>query len=155
VNVAKALAELRQVGLVETFGGNLKLKFPEERRAALHSAIEALRSHKAEAIAVLAHERAQRCDVQCESSARGTLESVLSGHAVELWSISSGRLFLVAGEQDARELIARHGVLRGEIYTAAEARRIVRVGAPDVVAEIHAWKRRFDGVLGGIRAKFG
>ncbi len=38
---------------------------------------------------------------------------------------------------------------RGEIYTAVEVQRIVVVDDPEVVAEIHEWKRRFDGVIRG------
>jgi hypothetical protein len=39
------------------------------------------------------------------------------------------------------------GARRGEIYTAAEARRIIAVSDPTAVAEIHDWKRRFDAVV--------
>lgn len=81
-----------------------------------------------------------------------TLEVVLKGRAVELWSTASGRLFLVADDDDARLAMERFGAPRGEIYTSAEARRIIAVKDPAVVAEIHDWKRRFDGVLRDCRA---
>lgn len=80
------------------------------------------------------------------------LEQVLKGQAIELWSTSAGRLFLVADEADARQAIERFGVRRGEIYTAAEARRIIAVKDPAIVAEIHDWKLRFDGVGREFRA---
>jgi hypothetical protein len=69
------------------------------------------------------------------------LESVLKGIAVELWSDSAGSLFIVADEADARRLHEP----RGTIYTAAELRRIVRIGDTEIVRQIHEWKRTFDG----------
>ena len=75
------------------------------------------------------------------------LEEILRGRAVELWSTAAGRLFLVADEVDAARVAERFGARLGEIYTAAEARRIVAVKDPAVVAEIHDWKKRFDGVV--------
>jgi hypothetical protein len=85
------------------------------------------------------------------------LEAVLKGQAIELWSTAAGRLFLVTDEEDACRAKERFGARPGEIYTAAEARRIVAVNNPAVVAEIQDWKRRFDGVIrdfrGGDRAE--
>jgi hypothetical protein len=72
------------------------------------------------------------------------LEDVLRGRAIELWSDALGeRFWLVADEADA----ARLGEPRGTVYTAAEARRVVQIGDPATVAEVHAWKRRFEGVI--------
>ena len=70
-----------------------------------------------------------------------SLESVLKGLAVELWSDTAGRLFIVADDEDAGRL----GQPRGIVYTAPEVRRILRIGDPDVVSEIHEWKQKFDG----------
>lgn len=75
------------------------------------------------------------------------LEAYLEGQAIELWSTAAGRLLLVADEADAREAMERFGLQRGEIYTASETRRIIAVKDPAVVAEIHDWKKRFDGVV--------
>jgi hypothetical protein len=75
------------------------------------------------------------------------LEAVLKGQTVELWSDSAERLFLVADEEDSTTAMDRYGARRGEVYTAAEAQRIVTVADPRVVREIHAWKRRFDGTV--------
>ena len=72
-----------------------------------------------------------------------TLEEILKGRAVELWSNAAGRLFIVADEDDARRL----GESRGIVYTATEVRRVVRISDPAVVLEIHEWKRTFDGRL--------
>jgi hypothetical protein len=76
-----------------------------------------------------------------------SLEDLLRGRAIELWSTASGRLFLVADEADARRAVDCLGFPRGEVYTAAEAQRIIAVKDPAVVAEIHDWKLRFDGVV--------
>jgi site-specific recombinase XerC len=99
-------------------------------------ALATLKTHKPEALEYL-------------SAAQQTepMESVLKGSAIELWSTAAGRLFLVADEVDARHAMERFGARRGEIYTAEEARRIIAVNDPAVVAEIHDWKRRFDGVV--------
>ncbi len=75
------------------------------------------------------------------------LEDVLKGRAVELWSNQHGRLFLVADEADAAKLMPE--VRRGEIYTAMEMRRIITIEDTETVAELHAWKREFDGVVPG------
>jgi hypothetical protein len=70
------------------------------------------------------------------------LEDVLRDSAIELWSdATSERFWLVADEADAAKL----GEPRGSIYTAAEARRIIQIGDPAVVREIHEWKRTFNG----------
>ncbi len=54
MKVAEALKLIRQVGVVENSGGHLRLRFPERERTALQPAIDALRSGKAEALALLA-----------------------------------------------------------------------------------------------------
>ena len=70
----------------------------------------------------------------------GSLESVLKRQAVELWSDAAGGLFIVADEDDAQRL----GEPRGTVYTGA-MRRVVQIGDPAVVFEIHEWKRTFNG----------
>jgi hypothetical protein len=69
------------------------------------------------------------------------LEDVLKGLAIELWSDAAGSLFIVADEDDARRL----GEPRGTVYTTAEMRRVVQIGDPATVLEIHEWKRKFNG----------
>ena len=68
------------------------------------------------------------------------LEDVLKGLAIELWSDAAGCLFIVADEDDARRL----GEPSGTVYTAAEMRRVVQLGDPATVLEIHEWKRTFN-----------
>ena len=75
------------------------------------------------------------------------LARVLKGRAVELWSTAAGRLFLVADEADAHQAMEFLGARRGEIYTAGESQRIIAVDDPAAVAEIHDWKRQFDGTI--------
>ena len=69
------------------------------------------------------------------------IENLLKGQVIELWSDSAGSLFIVADEDDARRL----GELRGSVYTAVELRRVVQIGDPAIVLEIHEWKRTFNG----------
>ena len=73
------------------------------------------------------------------------LEDVLKGRAIELWSDVAGCLFIVADEEDARRLSEP----RGAVYTAAEMRRVVRIGDPAIVLEVHDWKRKFNGRVRG------
>jgi len=77
-----------------------------------------------------------------ERSAPESPEDVLKGVAVELWS-DAGGLFIVADEDDARRL----GEPRGAVYTASEMRRVIQIGDPAIVIEIHEWKRMFNGRL--------
>jgi hypothetical protein len=79
------------------------------------------------------------------------LVRVRKGRAIELWSTSAGRLFLVADESDARQAMERYGARCGEIYTTIEATRIVAVRDAAVVSEIQDWKRRFNGVVHELR----
>jgi hypothetical protein len=72
------------------------------------------------------------------------VEDVFKGQALELWSDALGeRFWLVADEEDATLL----GEPRGTIYTATEARWVVQIGDPSVVAEVHRWKRQFNATL--------
>jgi hypothetical protein len=76
-----------------------------------------------------------------ELTQSAALEDVPKGFAIELWSDAAGRLFILADEDDAQRL----GEPRGTVYTASEMRRVVQIGDPAVVLEIHEWKRSFDG----------
>ncbi|MGA7414143.1 MAG: hypothetical protein WBW33_26965 [Bryobacteraceae bacterium] len=77
------------------------------------------------------------------------LEDVLKGLAVELWSNAAGRLFIVADEEDAKRL----GEPRGTVYTSAELQQVVQIRDPDIVREIHEWKRKFNGRVREYRGK--
>ena len=80
-------------------------------------------------------------DLPPQTGQSHSLDLVLKGLAVELWSDAVGRLFIVADEEDARRL----GQPRGTVYTAAEVQRVIRIGDPDIVRKVHEWKRTFDG----------
>ena len=140
MNVAEALEVIRRVGVVECSEGKLKLKFPERESAALRPAIDTLRKGRAEALALLAEPLKDHNTGHVGSK---SLESVMKGLAIELWSDAAGCLFIVADEDDARRL----GESRGTVYTAAEMRRVVQIGDPATVLEIHQWKRTFDARL--------
>ena len=78
------------------------------------------------------------------------LEAVLKGKAIELWSDLLGEvLWLVADDEDVQRL----GEPRGSVYTAVEARLVCRITDPKVVAQVHAYKRRFDGVVSDYHAQ--
>ncbi len=78
-----------------------------------------------------------------ESRPPVSVEDLLKGRAIELWSDDAGSLFIVADEDDARRL----GEPRGTVYTAAELRCVVQVDDPATVLEIHEWKRTFNARL--------
>ena len=72
-----------------------------------------------------------------------SLEDVLKGLAIELWSNAAGCLFIVADEEDALRL----GESRGSVYTADELRKVVQIEDPATVLEIHQWKLKFNASL--------
>jgi hypothetical protein len=65
-----------------------------------------------------------------------SMESVLKGCAVELWS-DGERIWLVADEEDARKLKERPGA----VYTAPEAKLLCGVTDLAAVRQIHLWKQ--------------
>ncbi len=138
MTVKEAIARVRETGSIELIGGAIRYEI-RRRGPEVTEALATLKAHKPEALEYLS--------AKTTAPETELMESVLRGSAIELWSDSAGRLFLVADEDDARCAIARFGAHRGEIYTAAEARRIIAVTDSAVVAEIHDWKRRFDGVV--------
>jgi hypothetical protein len=87
-------------------------------------------------------------DLGTDTQAEETLEATIKGSAVELWSDALGESFwLVADEADAE--LAREP--RGRVYTAAEARCIIQIADPVIVAEVHRWKRDFDAAVSEFR----
>jgi hypothetical protein len=145
MTVEQAIEEIRRGGSLAAAAGGIRYEIrhrgPETARA-----LAILKERKSEAIALLAGSSEQVTKME-------QLESLLKDRAVELWSDSAGRLFLVADEAEARQAMKRFGAPRGEIYTAVEARRIIAVKDPAIVAEIHHWKRRFDGAVREFQAE--
>jgi hypothetical protein len=70
------------------------------------------------------------------------LEAVLRGNAIELWR-KDETFFLVADQEDAMRL----GEPRGAVYTAAEARWVITITDPDLVAEVQRYKRTFNATI--------
>jgi hypothetical protein len=111
--------------------------------------------YKAELLAMLHYGSKRVSESQLTNQARDSaqsLESVLKSRAIELWSDALGeRFWLVADEEDAKQLRKP----RGEVYTAAEVRRLVQVHDPAVVAEIHRWKREFNATVAAFESHKG
>jgi hypothetical protein len=142
MTVEQAIDRVRQAGSVELIDGAIRYEV-RRRGPEVTEALATLKAHKPEALEYLS--------TTLTTPQREPPESVLKGSAIELWSTTSGRLFLVADDVDAVQAIERFGARRGEIYTASEARRIIALNDPAVVAEIHDWKRRFDGEIHDFR----
>ena len=139
MTIEQAIGELKRAGSLGVVAGAIRYEV-RNRSGQTAEALATLREHKPEALAILAGVTGPTVEAQ-------PLEGVLQGRAIELWSTAAGRLFLVADEGDARLACERLAARRGEIYTAAEARRIIAIDDPSAVAEIHDFKRRFDGLI--------
>jgi hypothetical protein len=87
--------------------------------------------------------------VSGETAEIAPLEEVLKSRALELYLADGERLFIVADEADAVML----GKPRGTIYTAAEVHRIVQVADPNVVTELHRWKREFNATVADLKQR--
>jgi hypothetical protein len=138
MTVEQAIEEIRRVGSLAVAAGGIRYEI-RNRGPETANALAILKDRKSEALALLSD--------NAEQVSTPPLESVLKGRAIELWSTVAGRLFLVADHADASGAMEQLGARRGETYTAVEARRIVAVKDPAIVAEIHDWKQRFDGVV--------
>jgi hypothetical protein len=138
MTIEQAIEEVKRSGSLDVVGEAIHYQV-RKRHPGTVEALATLRARKSEVLAILSgaadHQKTE------------PLELVLKGQAIELWSTMAGRLFLVADQEDALLAMERYGVRLGEIYTAMEARCIVTVGDPEAVAEIHDWKRQFDGVV--------
>lgn len=145
MTVAGALEMLRNVGTVSVSHGNIKLRFPEEKRAELRPAIDVLRNSKAEAMSLLNPERSP------QSGVVGAELQVcrLKNHAVELWR-KGERYFIVADEEDARIALSRFASA-GEIWTAQEIEIVAQFEDQPFRDEIQRFKREFNGHLRQIR----
>lgn len=95
------------------------------------------------------HQLPPATGVNADLESHPTLDSVLRDLVIELCSAENGRLFLVADDIAASRVLAQLGTRRGEIYIASEIRRINAMQDPALVAEVHKWKRRFDGTVRG------
>jgi len=79
-----------------------------------------------------------------QSPAEALLSDVLKGYAVCLYSDLVGEnLWIVADQEDADRLVEQ-GERRGAIYTRAESRLVTRIDDPEIVKQVHAFKREFN-----------
>lgn len=140
MTVAAALESLQNVGTVQVSHGNIKLRFPEEKRAQLQPAIDVLRNGKAEAMALLNAQRSQEPRV-ADPELRG---GGLKGHAVELWRREE-RFFIVADEKDAALAVSRLGASVGEVWTGTEIEIVARIEDQAFRDEVQRFKREFNG----------
>lgn len=76
------------------------------------------------------------------------LEVVLNGRAVELWCDHAGGLvFIVADEEDAREVVRRFGARRGEVWTPSEIELVARIEDQAIREELAGFKRTLNGSI--------
>ena len=94
---------------------------------------------------VLARRKAERLDEQPEQNpAEAPPRDALKGYAVCLYADLVGEnLWIVADQEDAERLIEQ-GERRGAIYTRAESRLVTRIKDPEIVKQVHAFKREFN-----------
>lgn len=141
MTVAAAIDILRNAGTVRLSRGQIKLQFPEERRAQLRPAIDLLRNRKAEAIALLTAEQPSQPDLRTFR---------LKDHAVELWR-NGERYFIVADDEDAGLAISRWKASVGEVWTAQEIEIVARIEDQALRDEIQRFKRELNGRVTQIR----
>jgi hypothetical protein len=97
VTVAEALSAIRRVGTVENNAGNLRLRFPETAASELQTAIDTLRSGKAEALALLS-------DPDSAELARAS--AVLNRAGIRIMALESGATIGVWSDLDGPEVRA-------------------------------------------------
>ncbi len=139
MTVEQAIESIRRVGSIDVVAGGIRYEI-RRRVPETPEALATLKAARPTVLAILSGMTAQ--------PQTAPLESILKGHAIELWSDGLGeRFWLLADEDDAALL----GEPRGTIYTAAESRRIVQIADPAIVAEVHRWKRQFEATVSEFR----
>ena len=79
-----------------------------------------------------------------QNPAEAPPSDALKGYAVCLYSDLVGEnLWIVADDEDAERLIEQ-GERRGAIYTRVESRLVTRIDDPEIVKQVHAFKREFN-----------
>lgn len=141
MTVAAALEILCHAGTVRVSHGQIKLRFPEEKRGELRPAIDVLRNRKAEAMALLAAAQPPLAYLQ---SLR------LKDHAVELWR-KGDRYFVVADEEDADLTISRLNASATEVWTAQEIEIVAQIEDQGLRDEVQRFKRELSARVAQIR----
>ena len=116
--VSDAQEIIRRVGVVESSGGNLKLRFPDSERVAVQPAIDILRIAKAEAVALLA--RQDRTDLERAST-------VLNLAGVRIMALEAGATIGVWSDLDGPEI---RGALKTLKMDDLPVRYLDGVGVP-------------------------
>ncbi len=133
MTVDQAIADVRRIGTLSADAGRLNVHLPRARAAEVADALEVLRARKPEVLKKL------RTDAP-----------PLKGRAVELWC-RDGRIWLVADEADAQEVIRRFEGTRGECVTTGELELIGRIHDQASRDEVLAFKRELNGTVDGYR----
>ncbi len=138
MTVPEAIETVQTTGSLEVVGDRIRyrVRLHGSVTARIEEALATLRSRKAEALALLREPR--------------PLEAVLEGQAIELWLAGGDRLFIVADEEDAKLLEQEQGC----VYTAEEVRHVIRIKDPEIVQEIHRWKRKFNARISGVQRDY-
>ena len=95
MTVKEALSAIKKVGTVENYAGNLRLRFPETGASELQSAIDTLRTGKAEALALLS-------DPGPEELTRAS--TVLNRAGVRIMALEDGATIGVWSDLDGPEV---------------------------------------------------
>ena len=90
-----------------------------------------------------------RCsEPKCATETRGAL----NGPAIELWSdAQSERFWLVLDEEN----VTNRREPKGGPWNRTGARCLIRIGNPATVAEVHAWKQRFEATVRQVNGHVG
>ena len=146
MTIESAIQALRRVGQLTVEGGTICCDLPDPTPAEADRALDVLREHKPEALALLGSTLSAPASGQQpeQNPAELSPSDALKGYAVCLCSDLGGEnLWIVADEQDAERLIEQ-GERRGAIYTRAESRLVTRIDDPEIVKQVHAFKREFN-----------
>jgi len=129
MTVTEAIAAVRGAGSIQAVAGKLSVKFAPARQSDLQPALDVLRCNREQALALVEQ------------------DSALKGFAVELWSNSLGRLFIVADEEDAALAVGRCQATRGEVWTGSEIEIVARIADSEARREIARFKRALSGTV--------
>ncbi len=146
MTIESAIQALRRVGQLTVEGGTICCDLPDPTPAEADRALDVLREHKPEALALLGSTlSAPASGRQPEQNPAEALSSdALKGYAVCLYSDLVGEnLWIVADQEDAERLIEQ-GERRGAIYTRAESRLVTRIKDPEIVKRVYPFKREFN-----------
>ena len=146
MTIESAIQALRRVGQLTVEGGTICCDLPDPTPAEADRALDVLREHKPEALALLVSTlSAAASGRQPEQNPAEALSSdPLKGYAVCLYSDLVGENLWIVADDEAAERLIEQGERRGAIYTRAESRLVTRIKDPEIVKQVHAFKREFN-----------